>query len=120
VRADTLEKKEQTSDNRVMMLLKQAGLSEAAAYQCRPKDGERASSCPRLGHSNRGVAHYSASARPSNNDAAMKTVTDTLKVTKQADRKRISNRLAIFISDLEDAALNNLDLAPEDLVHRAH
>jgi hypothetical protein len=80
VRADTLKKKEQASDNRVMMLLKQAGLSEAAAYQCRPKDGERASSCPRLGHSNRGVAHYSASARPS----------------------------------------NNLDLAPEDLVHRAH
>jgi ankyrin repeat protein len=48
------------------------------------------------------------------NDAAVSLATNSS--DKQADRKRVSNRLAIFIVELEGGALNKIDLASEEAI----
>jgi ankyrin repeat protein/ribosomal protein L24 len=120
MRANSLKKKkEQPSDIRLMRLLMQEGIPEDKARRLTQqmeqgnlvvKDlaaGEAATEESRITQLQQNILA---------NDAAMKKMTDTLKLKKQADRKRISNQLAIFISELEDAALNKLDLAPEEAI----
>jgi ankyrin repeat protein len=118
-------KQEQTSDNRLMLLLVQAGLPEddARSYSQNIKEEHLEAVNQHLAVKDHAAGEATEESRVTQlqaeilaNDAVMKKVTGMLKVTKQADRKRISNRLAIFISELEDAALNKVDLGPEEAI----
>ena len=109
------------SSNRLMLLLTQAGLGEdqARSFAEKMQSDQLDAVNQHLTASVIGGAAVEQSRIVQlqqeilANEMAMKRATGTLKVTKQADRKRISNRLATYISSLEEAALNKVDLRPE-------